>query len=104
MPGHLHFLPASAGVSFIPADPIVVRKNKSATVNVTITANAGLPDGSLYGGYLIATATRSGEPHVYRGPDAGVKGDYQAGPGPTRLSVAAKQTAWTNGNKSIAPS
>jgi len=102
--GQLQFLTGFAGVTFSPAGPIVVKKNKSATVNVTIAANAGLPDGSVYGGYLVATATGSGEPHIYRVPYAGFKGDYQAVQVLTGLRTAARQTAWTNVSGAIAPS
>lgn len=48
----------------------------TATVDVTITANAGLPDRSLYGGYVTFTpkgaGTKMGVPY------AGMKGDYQS--------------------------
>ncbi len=47
----------------------------SATVDVTITANAGLPDRSLYGGYITFTPQGTGTPMSV--PYAGFKGDYQ---------------------------
>jgi hypothetical protein len=47
-------------------------------VDVTVTANAGLPDGSLYGGYIAFTPINGGE--VLRVPYTGFKGDYQALP------------------------
>jgi minor extracellular serine protease Vpr len=46
-----------------------------ATFVVTITPNAGLPDRSLYGGYIKLTS-EFGE--VLRIPYAGMKGDYQS--------------------------
>ena len=42
---------------------------------MTITANADLPDRSIYGGYIVLTPQGAGA--VYRVPFAGFKGDYQ---------------------------
>jgi subtilisin family serine protease len=64
-----------AAVSF-SAPSVVVPANGSASVGVTITANAGLADDSLYGGYIVLTPD-DGSP-AYRVPYAGLKGDYQA--------------------------
>lgn len=47
----------------------------SATVDVTITANASLPDRALYGGYVTFTPQGAGTPMSV--PYAGFKGDYQ---------------------------
>jgi minor extracellular serine protease Vpr len=54
---------------------ITVPAGGSAGVDVTITANAGLPDRSQYGGYIVFTPQEGGQ--VYRVPYAGLKGDYQ---------------------------
>jgi minor extracellular serine protease Vpr len=53
-----------------------VPANGSATVDVTITANAGLPARSVYGGYIAFTPEGGGAD--YRVPYAGMKGDYQS--------------------------
>lgn len=46
-----------------------------ASFDVTIAANANLPDRSLYGGYVVMTPTNGTAP--LRVPFAGLKGDYQ---------------------------
>jgi len=48
-----------------------------ASFTVTITAAADLPDGGIYGGYLVLTPQGS-DGQVIRVPYAGYKGDYQA--------------------------
>ncbi|GAB4039457.1 MAG: hypothetical protein Fur0014_09170 [Rubrivivax sp.] len=48
----------------------------TASVDVTITANAGLPDRSLYGGYITFTPQGAGTKMSV--PYAGFKGDYQS--------------------------
>jgi len=55
---------------------VTVPSGGSASFSVTIAANAGLPDRSLYGGYIVLTAQGSGV--VHRVPYAGFKGDYQS--------------------------
>ncbi len=66
---------APATVAFrVPS--VTVPAGGSASFNVTIDANTGLPDRSLYGGYITLTP-RGGGP-VYRVPFAGFKGDYQS--------------------------
>ena len=55
---------------------VIVPAGGSASFNVTIDAHPGLPDRSLYGGYITLTP-RGGGP-VYRVPFAGFKGDYQS--------------------------
>jgi hypothetical protein len=50
----------------------------SATVDVTISANAALADRSMYGGYIVLTPQGGGA--TYRVPYSGFKGDYQAIP------------------------
>ena len=69
------FLTGFPEVSF-SAPSIAVPPSGSASVNVTITANPGLPDRSLYGGYIVLTPQGGGQ--VYRVPFAGLKGDYQS--------------------------
>jgi hypothetical protein len=66
-----------AGVSF-SASSVVVPAKGSASVDVTITANPGLADRSLYGGYITVTPRDGGA--TMRVPYAGFKGDYQAIP------------------------
>jgi minor extracellular serine protease Vpr len=63
-----------AAVAF-SAPTVTVPAKGSATVDVTITANAGLPDHGQYGGYLVFTPQGGGQ--AYRVPYAGMKGDYQ---------------------------
>lgn len=66
---------APASVSFsLPS--ITVPANGTASVDVTIGANAGLPERSIYGGYV--TLTPQGGGADYRVPFAGLKGDYQS--------------------------
>jgi subtilisin family serine protease len=57
------------------APSVNVPAGGTATVDVTITANAGLPDKSLYGGYIELTASGGARTRV---PYAGFKGDYQS--------------------------
>ena len=66
---------APATVAFsVPS--ISVPANGSASFDVTVTANAALPDRSIYGGYVVLTPQGGGS--VYRVPFAGFKGDYQS--------------------------
>ncbi|TDM08071.1 MAG: peptidase S8 [Ideonella sp. MAG2] len=66
--------PATVGFS---SSTVTVPARGSATVDVTITAPAGLPDKSIYGGYLVMTA--QGEAgQTLRVPYSGFKGDYQS--------------------------
>jgi hypothetical protein len=65
---------APSGVVF-GAPSVLVPAQGSATVNVTITPNAGLPERGLHGGYIVLTPQGGGQ--VYRVPYAGLKGDYQ---------------------------
>jgi minor extracellular serine protease Vpr len=60
------------------ATSITVPAGGSATVTATISApsDAALPNGSLYGGYLVFTP--DDESQTLRVPFAGFKGDYQA--------------------------
>jgi subtilisin family serine protease len=68
------FTTAFAAVSF--SQPTVfVKQNKSATVNVTIAAPAGLPDQGVYGGYIVLSGS---DGSTLRVPYAGLKGDYQS--------------------------
>lgn len=69
------FFLAPAAVAF-SAPSVTVPAGGSATVDVTITANAGLADKGMYGGYIVFTPQGGGQ--TYRVPYAGLKGDYQA--------------------------
>jgi minor extracellular serine protease Vpr len=60
----------------LPVTSLTVAAGGTATVDATITANSGLPDRSMYGGYLVFTPQGGGA--VYRVPYAGFKGDYQS--------------------------
>jgi subtilisin family serine protease len=70
----LSFFTGFASVAF-SAPSVTVPAGGVATVDVTITANAGLPDHSLYSGYVVLTPA-SGQ--KLRVPYAGFKGDYQS--------------------------
>jgi minor extracellular serine protease Vpr len=74
------FFNAPATVAFssagAPVSSIVVPAGGQATVDATITPNAGLADKSMYGGYLVFTPQGDGQ--TYRVPFAGFKGDYQS--------------------------
>ncbi|MGH9284912.1 MAG: S8 family serine peptidase, partial [Acidimicrobiales bacterium] len=65
--------PASVGFS---SPTLLVPAGGSASVDVTITPNAGLADKSLYGGWVAFTPQGGGA--SYRVPFAGFKGDYQS--------------------------
>ncbi len=69
------FFTGFAGVAF-SAPSVAVPAGGSATVDVTITANAALADRSLYGGYVVLTPQGGGA--VHRVSYAGFKGDYQS--------------------------
>lgn len=71
------FFTGFASVAF-SAPSVTVPAGGSASVDVTVTANAGLADRSLYGGYVVFTP--QGEGQSYRVPYAGFKGDYQSIP------------------------
>ena len=66
---------AESTVSF-SASTLTVRAGRTASVRVTISPSADLPDGSLYGGYVVFTP--ADEAHTIRVPYAGYKGDYQS--------------------------
>jgi minor extracellular serine protease Vpr len=55
---------------------VTVAAGGIATVTATIAPNAGLPDRSLYGGYIVLTPTAGGQELSV--PFAGIKGDYQS--------------------------
>jgi minor extracellular serine protease Vpr len=69
------FFTGFAAVAF-SAPSITIPAGGTATVDVTVTANPGLGDRSLYGGYIVFTPQGPGQ--VYRVPYAGFKGDYQS--------------------------
>lgn len=68
------FFLSSASVSYSVSN-VEVPANGAATVTATITAPS-LPEGGLYGGYLVFTAEEAEQ--VYRVPYSGYIGDYQA--------------------------
>jgi minor extracellular serine protease Vpr len=67
------FFDAFATASF-SSPSVVVPAGGTGTVDVTITAPAGLPDHGLYGGYITVT----GATDTIRVPYSGFKGDYQS--------------------------
>ncbi|HEX6900986.1 MAG TPA: S8 family serine peptidase [Thermoanaerobaculia bacterium] len=69
------FFGNAAGVSF-SAPTLTVPAGGTATVDVTFTAPAGLPDRSQFGGWVVFTPDGGGKP--LRVPYAGFKGDYQS--------------------------
>jgi len=68
------FISAAASVTF-STPSITVKKNRSATVDVTIAAPATLQDRGTYGGYIVVSGS---DGNVYRVPYSGFKGDYQS--------------------------
>lgn len=66
---------APATVSF-SAPSVTVAPGATASFDVTLTANAALPERSLYGGYVVLTPQGGGD--ALRVPYAGFKGDYQS--------------------------
>ena len=69
------FFTGFASVAF-SAPEVTVPAGGQASVDVTITANPSLANGSQYGGYLVATPQGGGA--SLRVPYAGFKGDYQS--------------------------
>ena len=59
------------------ATTVTVPARGTATVNVTVTAPAGLADKGIYGGYVVLTAQGEGG-ETLRVPYTGFKGDYQS--------------------------
>ena len=68
---------APATVSFSKT-VLNVAGRSEASFDVTVTANAALPDRSLYGGYVTLTPTGTGNGTKMSVPYAGFKGDYQS--------------------------
>jgi minor extracellular serine protease Vpr len=66
-----------AAVSF-SAPSVTVPAGGTASVTVTITANPGLAERSIYGGYIVFAPQGGGQ--NLRVPYAGLKGDYQSLP------------------------
>ena len=58
------------------APALTVPAGGTATIDVTVSPNAGLADKSLYGGYLVLTPQGGGR--EVRVPYSGFKGDYQS--------------------------
>jgi subtilisin family serine protease len=69
------FFASSTGAAF-SAPSVTVPAGGSASVSVTFTADASLPDRTIYGGYVVLTPQGGGA--TYRVPYAGFKGDYQS--------------------------
>lgn len=69
------FFAAATGAAF-SAPSVTVPPGGSASFSVTLTADAALPDRSIYGGYIVLTPQGGGA--AYRVPYAGLKGDYQS--------------------------
>ncbi|MDN3543014.1 S8 family serine peptidase [Kinneretia asaccharophila] len=88
---------APATVSF-SSPTVVVPAKGTASVTVTIAANAALQDSSLYGGYITLTPQGDGSP--IQVPYAGFKGDYQAlqvlSPGTSGFPWLARLNTATN--------
>ena len=69
--------PTTGFASVVFSSPsVTVPAGGTATVDVTITANAALAARSQYGGYVVLTPQDGGQ--TYRVPYAGFKGDYQS--------------------------
>jgi minor extracellular serine protease Vpr len=60
-----------------PVTSVTIPGNGTATVDVTVTANAALADRSLYGGYVVFTNAANAD-DVLRVPYSGFKGNYQS--------------------------
>jgi minor extracellular serine protease Vpr len=69
------FASVAFSIAGAPVSSVVVPARGTATVDVTITANAALAARSQYGGYLVLTPDTGA---VVRVPYAGLKGDYQS--------------------------
>lgn len=72
LPTNSSAVPATVAFS---APSVVVPPNDTATFDVTITANANLPERGLYGGWIELT---DGSGEKLRVPYQGLKGDYQS--------------------------
>jgi subtilisin family serine protease len=71
----ISYFNAPSTVAF-SAPSVSVPAGGSASFEVTITPNAGLPERGLHGGYIVLTPQGGGQ--TYRVPYAGLKGDYQS--------------------------
>lgn len=67
---------ASFASAAFSASSVTVPAGGTATVDVTLTAPAGLANRGQYGGYIVLTPQGGGA--AYRVPYAGLKGDYQS--------------------------
>jgi minor extracellular serine protease Vpr len=88
------FFASFASATFSAAS-VTVAPGGSATVDVTITAPAGLANRGMYGGYVVLTPQGGGA--TYRVPYAGLAGDYQS-------MVVLTPGASTFGNPLLRPS
>jgi len=69
---------AAPPVVTFSAPSVWVPAGGTATVDVTISPDAALPDRSLFGGWVVFTPQGGGQ--TYRVPFSGFKGDYQSIP------------------------
>jgi subtilisin family serine protease len=69
-----------------PVPAVSIRARGRARLDVRIVPDAALPQGALYGGYLVFTPDDGGAP--LRVPYAGHRGDYQAAPAMTPTAQA----------------
>jgi len=79
--GPNEFVPAvlsATSVVTFSAPSVWVPAGGTATVDVTISPDAALPDRSLFGGWVVFTPQGGGQ--TYRVPFSGFKGDYQSIP------------------------
>jgi hypothetical protein len=70
------FLGGAAPEVSISPSVLTLGPRRRGEVQVTISPHPGLPDRSLYGGYLVFTPRADGK--TYYVPYAGLKGDYQS--------------------------
>ena len=102
--GNNTFVPSfnsSAATVAFSSPSLTVKKNKSASVNVTITAPTTLADRGTYGGYIVISGD---DGSTYRVPYSGFKGDYQSITVLTGLAASARQTGYVNSSGAIASS
>ncbi len=93
--GRDHWRPASATTGAARVDfgaqSVTVPARGKATVSATIKASDALPDGSLFGGYLVFTPRGGATDGALRVPYAGFKGDYQSVP---VLKLSGQEAPW----------
>jgi hypothetical protein len=97
------FFNAPATVMF-SSTSVLVPAGGTATVDVTVTENAGLANNSLFGGLIVLTPQEGGE--TLRVPYSGFKGDYQSivvlrSPVGTQVNPALRPSASLGPNNPI---